>query len=99
MTSLELLGLGATFVTALAALITALIKGRSARYSDRVASAEANKIIADGQSVVIANLCTEVERLSRRVDQLEQEYALLQRKYDHVLGWAMPRGYKPPASW
>jgi len=51
------------------------------------------------QSTIIGDLQSELDRLTTRVDELECEYELLQRKYDHVLGWAIPRGYRPPASW
>jgi len=51
------------------------------------------------QSTIIDDLGGEVDRLKTRVDELECEYELLQRKYDHVLTWAIPRGYRPPATW
>jgi len=33
------------------------------------------------------------------VTQLEGDYELLRRKYDDVLAWATPRGYRAPAHW
>jgi len=83
----------------IAALLTAIglaVTRKSERGKTR---AEARKTEINGQSVVINNLCAEVERLSNRVGQLEEDYALLQRKYEDVLGWAVPKGYKPPPHW
>lgn len=106
MTPLEIAGLIVTFMTAMGALISALSNRRSDRVSDTKAQAEAEKTRIDGQSVIIEDLCTEVKRLidanadlAERVGKLEKDYALLQRKYNHVLTWATPKGYQPPASW
>ena len=103
MTLLDIAAQVGPWLLAIAALITAAATAIHNRRADKAdekrADAETEKTYINGQSVVITNLCTEVDRLSKRVDQLEEEYALLQRKYDHVLDWAIPRGYKPPASW
>jgi len=99
MTPLQTFGLVVSFLASVAALITAIVKIRSAPPADRKVKAETEKTEINGQSVVIANLATEVDRLSARVTQLEGDYELLRRKYDDVLAWATPRGYRAPAHW
>ena len=82
-----------------AALVAAAVAIRAAKGQRNETAADIKKTDINGQSIVIANLATEVGRLSARVTQLETDYNLLRRQYDHVLGWAMPRGYEPPPHW
>ena len=82
-----------------AALVAAAVAIRAAKGQRNETAADIKKTDINGQSIVIANLATEVGRLSARVAQLETDYNLLRRQYDHVLGWAMPRGYEPPPHW
>ena len=82
-----------------AALVAAVVAIRAAKGQRNETAADIKKTDINGQSIVIANLATEVGRLSARVAQLETDYNLLRRQYDHVLGWAMPRGYEPPPHW
>ena len=82
-----------------AALVAAVVAIRAAKGQRNETTADIKKTDINGQSIVIANLATEVGRLSARVTQLETDYNLLRRQYDHVLGWAMPRGYEPPPHW
>ena len=113
MTPLETFGLVVSFVAAVAALITAIVKGKSAQTTDRKAQAETEKTGINGQAVIIASLATEVKRLTIRVEvveaekqamgtrvtQLETDYTLLRRQYTHVFNWARPKGYEPPPHW
>jgi len=82
-----------------AALLTAAGLLAARKVESGKTKAEIVKLKVNGQSTIITNLCAEVERLSKRVTQLEADYHLLQRKYDHVTDWAIPRGYEPPAKW
>ena len=82
-----------------AALVAAVLAMRAAKGQRNETAADIKKTDINGQSIVITNLATEVGRLSARVTQLETDYNLLRRQYDHVLGWAMPRGYEPPPHW
>jgi len=82
-----------------AALVAAVLAMRAAKGQRNETAADIKKTDINGQSIVIANLATEVGRLSARVTQLETDYNLLRCQYDHVLGWAMPRGYEPPPHW
>ncbi|HUW09108.1 MAG TPA: hypothetical protein VM537_05225 [Anaerolineae bacterium] len=84
---------------AVAAVVAAVVAWRAARGDRDETASDIRKTEINGQAVVIANLLTEVGRLSARVTQLETDYNLLRRQYDHVLGWAMPRGYEPPPHW
>lgn len=83
----------------LAALVAAILAIRAAKGKRNETAADIKKTDINGQSIVITNLAAEVGRLSARVAQLEVDYTLLGRKYDHVLAWAMPRGYEPPPHW
>lgn len=73
MTPLEIAGLVASFLMALGGLISSLSNRKSARVSDKKTEAEAEKTHVEAQSSIIKDLCSEVDRLVERLDELEQE--------------------------
>jgi len=89
----------AALLTAAAMWLDQRAQRKKTEADAKKADAGAKKLDINGQSIVIENLRDEVARLGTRLTHLEKDYALLQRKYEHVLEWATPLGYKPPPRW
>ena len=82
----------------IAAIIVAALGGVGGVAAFITARSSAQESDVRALSQIIDKLRQGYDRLTAENEELRRQFKELHSQYEHVLAWAKPRGYEPPAS-
>ncbi len=82
----------------IAAIIVAALGGVGGVAAFITARSSAKESDVRALSQIIDKLRQGYDRLTAENEDLRRQFKELHSQYEHVLAWAKPRGYEPPAS-
>ena len=82
----------------IAAIIVAALGGIGGVAAFITARSSAQESDVRALSQIIDKLRQGYDRLTAENEDLRRQFKELHSQYEHVLAWAKPRGYEPPAS-